>query len=79
MQYQPDQPNHDELQNTFDVIVYISPRQKLRYHLSKQTESYKKTMVTSSNNHSPRYWPLWGEYIGHRWIPLTKASDADHW
>ena len=25
----------------------------------------------------PRYWPLWGESIGHRWIPLTKASDAD--
>ena len=27
--------------------------------------------------------PLWGESIGHRWIPLTKASDAElcsfHW
>ena len=21
--------------------------------------------------------PLWGESTGHRWIPLTKASDAD--
>ena len=21
--------------------------------------------------------PLWGEYAGHWWIPLTKASDAD--
>ena len=21
--------------------------------------------------------PMWGEFIGHRWIPLTKASDAE--
>ena len=23
--------------------------------------------------------PLWGECTGHRWIPLTKASDAELW
>ena len=23
--------------------------------------------------------PLWWESIGHRWIPLTKASDAELW
>ena len=23
--------------------------------------------------------PLCGEFIGHRWIPLTKASDAELW
>ena len=23
--------------------------------------------------------PLWGESNGHRWIPLTKASDAEIW
>ena len=22
--------------------------------------------------HLPRYWPLWGESTGNRWIPLTK-------
>ena len=27
----------------------------------------------------PRYWPLWGEFIGHLWIPLTKARDAELW
>ena len=21
--------------------------------------------------------PLWGEFTGHRWIPLTKAIDAE--
>ena len=23
--------------------------------------------------------PLWGEFIGHRWIPLTNASDTELW
>ena len=27
--------------------------------------------------HFPRYWPLCGEFTGHRRIPLTKASDAE--
>ena len=21
------------------------------------------------NIRAPRHWPLWGEFIGHRWIP----------
>ena len=29
--------------------------------------------------HFPRHWPLWGEFTGDRWIPLTKASDAELW
>ena len=29
--------------------------------------------------HFPRYCPLCGELTGHRWIPLTKASDAELW
>ena len=27
----------------------------------------------------PRYWPFCGEFTGHRWILLTKASDAELW
>ena len=27
----------------------------------------------------PRYWPFVREITGHRWIPLTKASDAKLW
>ena len=27
---------------------------------------------------APRHWPLWGEFTGNRWIPLTKASDAEN-
>ena len=26
------------------------------------------------NIESPHYWPLWGESIDDRWIPLTKGQ-----
>ena len=37
-------------------------------------------MITSSNGNIFRVTgPLCGEFTGYRWIPLTKASDADRW
>ena len=27
--------------------------------------------------HFPLHWPLCGEFTGHRWIPHTKATDAE--
>ena len=37
-----------------------------------------KRMMTSSNGNIFRVTgPLCGEFTGHRWIPLTKASDAE--
>ena len=37
-------------------------------------------MMTSSNVNIFRVTgPLCGEFTGHRWIHLTKASNADHW
>ena len=42
--------------------------------------SGNKPMMTSSNRNIFRVTrPLWGESTGHRWIPLTKASDAELW
>ena len=38
------------------------------------------TLMTSSNENIFRVTgPLCGEFTGHRWIPLTKASDAELW
>ena len=38
------------------------------------------SMMTSSNGNIFRVTgPLYGEFTGHRWIPLTKASDAEFW
>ena len=40
----------------------------------------RKSMMTSSNGSIFRVTgPLCGEFTGHRWIPLTKASDAELW
>ena len=37
-------------------------------------------MMTSSNGYIFRVTgPLCGEFTGHRWIPRTKASDAEFW
>ena len=41
---------------------------------------YLVLMMTSSNGNIFRVkGPLWGESTGHRWIPLTKASNAELW
>ena len=38
----------------------------------------EKHMMTSSSGNIFRVTgPVWGESTGHRWIPLTKASDAE--
>ena len=37
------------------------------------------TMTSSKENILRVTSPLCGEFTGHRWIPLTKASDAEHW
>ena len=37
-------------------------------------------MMTSSNGNIFRATgPLWGEFTGHRWIPLTKARVVELW
>ena len=42
--------------------------------------SYRVAMVTSSNGNIFRVTGLLcGEFTGHRWIPLTKAGDAELW
>ena len=41
--------------------------------------SYADMMASSNGNVVRVTGPLWGESTGHRWILLTKASDADLW
>ena len=36
-------------------------------------------MMSSNGNTFCITGPLWGESTGHRWIPLTKASDTELW
>ena len=46
-------------------------------HISQVNQQF---MMTSSNGNIFRVTgPLSGEFTGHRWIPCTKASDAELW
>ena len=37
-------------------------------------------LIMSSNDNIFRVTgPFWGEFTGHRWIPLTRANDAELW
>ena len=54
--------------------IYNTKRQKIppqgRYMSNDDVIKWK---------YFPRYWPFVREFTGHRWIPRTKASDAELW
>ena len=47
---------------------------------SIQSSLQNAIIMTSLNGNISRVTgPLWEEFLGHRWIPLTKTSDARLW
>ena len=82
------------LPKTSDVelwcILWSAPKQAVepnhrdagdsRRHCAHYDVTVIICMMTSSNgNIFCVTGPLWGEFTGHRWIPLTNASDAKLW
>ena len=62
----------------FAVDPTFVPKSWLVQLITWSNENF--SMMTSSNGNTFRVTgPLWGESTGHRWIPLTKASDAELW
>ena len=66
-------------------IVFLNVA-NLRYahisHMLQRQRRYNWTLntMTSSNGNIFRFTgPLCGEFTGDRWIPLTKASNAELW
>ena len=54
-------------------VIYSENYHEIKAHFGKKTH-----IMTSSNGNSFRViGPMYGEFIGHRWITLTKASDAE--
>ena len=54
--------------------------QKDNIQCSHWWKFHQNDMMTSSNGNIFRVTgPLRGEFTGHRWIPRTKASDAELW
>ena len=59
----------------------------LRRHYTAVIMSAMASLITDvsivqaqikENIKAPRHWPLWGEFTGDRWIPCTKASNAEN-
>ena len=62
------------------VAITWLPSEKTLKATDQNDWAKPQTMMTSLNGNSFRVTaPLWGESTGHRWIPLTKASDAELW
>ena len=51
----------------------------LRPNVLKQGPERYAMMTSSKGNIFHVTGTLWGEFTGHRWIPLTKASDTELW
>ena len=66
-----------EVQN---ITSEVSKYESCRCHGSQRHHEIWYRMMTSSNRNFFRVTGLlWGEFTGHRWIPLTKVSDAELW
>ena len=52
---------------------------KLQLHIIEFNELRLFDNDVIKCKHLPRYWPFVREFTAHRWIPLTKASDAELW
>ena len=59
---------------TLARISHTSSRYATYFQLRNYTAWWRHQMETFR-----RYWPFVQRIIGHRWIPRTKASDAELW
>ena len=57
----------------------ISPVMCSEINLENMGVMWQVVMTSSNGNIFRVTGPLWGESTGDRWIPLTKASDAELW
>ena len=62
------------------VFYRLSIQYAYGRHTTWRLEAARLVMIMSSNGNIFRVTgPLCGEFTGPRWIPLTKASDAELW
>ena len=61
-------------------VFYMKQLMSVTFLLGASRANRSGDMMMSSNGNIFHVTgPLWGESTGHRWIPLTKASDAELW
>ena len=61
------------------VMMWCHRHQHWSDTLHDDVIKWKKIPRSSDGKNFRLTGPLWGESTGHRWIPLTKASDAELW
>ena len=62
------------------ILIFSEVQFSLPNHGSSLVQIITLGMMTSANRNIFRVTgPLCGEFTGHRWIPSTKASDAELW
>ena len=62
------------------ILIFSEVQFSLPNHGSSLVRVITFAMMTSANGNIFRVTgPLCGEFTGHRWIPSTKASDAELW
>ena len=60
------------------VLFFIICPLRVRIWHRRRFQHARPHVITSSNGNFFRVTgPLWGEFTGHRWIPLTKASNTE--
>ena len=62
-----------------DLLIRVLHGQMVKKSLITCILVNKNMMTSSNGNIFHATGPLCGELIGHRWIPLTKNSDAKLW
>ena len=66
--------NRFSIKHVHDVSIFYARQRQL-----KETGAWTTMMTSSTENIFRVTGALWEETTGHRWIPLTKVSDADLW
>ena len=57
----------------YDFNTFFSKLMKIFIWLHMFTQPFIQAQI-KENIKAPRHWPLWGEFTGDRWIPLTKGQ-----
>ena len=59
--------------------VHLNHRNRITHMWARKLDHHWSWWLSSNGNIFRVTGPLCGEFTGHRWIPLTKASDAELW
>ena len=62
-----------------DVTGAMSPAIAIVLHIFHHSASPTIMMTSPNGNIFHVTGPFWGEFPGHRWVPLTQVSNAERW